>query len=107
MIYHCNLLTQRFDNEIETVIYRIVQEVVFNAIKYAEIDFVDVDIEVTDERLVAKVVDKGKGFDKSAQPKGTGLGLYGMNERAELINAKVNIDTDIGKGTSVTVEVPL
>lgn len=107
VIYHCNLLTQRFDNEIETVIYRIVQEAVFNAIKYAEIDFVDVDIEVTDERLIAKVVDKGKGFNKSAQPKGTGLGLYGMNERAELINAKVNIDTEIGKGTSVTVEVPL
>ncbi|SUM34724.1 two component sensor histidine kinase [Staphylococcus gallinarum] len=50
---------------------------------------------------------KERVFDKSAQPKGTGLGLYGMNERAELINAKVNIDTDIGKGTSVTVEVPL
>ena len=42
-----------------------------------------------------------------SQPKGTGLGLYGMNERAELVNGNVNIDTQIGKGTIITLEIPI
>lgn len=57
--------------------------------------------------LMAEVVDHGQGFDPNSQPQGTGLGLYGMNERAEIVNGKVNVETHLGKGTIITLEVPL
>lgn len=105
--FHSNIVTRRFDNEIETVVYRIVQEAVFNAVKYAEVGEINVDLNVNNDKLIAEIIDRGKGFNQFEQPKGTGLGLYGMNERAELVNAVVNIDTQIGRGTIVTLEVPL
>lgn len=105
--FHSNIVTRRFDNEIETVVYRIVQEAVFNAIKYAEVGEINVDLNVNNDKLIAEIIDRGKGFNQFEQSKGTGLGLYGMNERAELVNAVVNIDTQIGRGTIVTLEVPL
>ncbi len=39
--------------------------------------------------------------------KGSGLGLYGMNERAELVSGSVNIETKIGEGTNVTLNIPI
>ena len=107
IVYHSNLDAQRFDNEIETVVYRVVQEALFNAIKYANIDKVDIDLHYNHNRLIAEVVDRGRGFIKTDQPQGTGLGLYGMHERAELVNAEVNVDSQIGRGTIVTLEVPI
>lgn len=105
--YHSNLASHRFDSEIETVVYRVVQEALFNAIKYAGVDTVDIDLHVNDYKLIAEIIDRGKGFIKTDQPQGTGLGLYGMNERAELVNAEVSIDTQIDRGTIVTLEVPI
>lgn len=107
IIYQSNLTMRRFDNEIETVVYRIVQEALFNAIKYANVDTIEVEVQVSHGKLIAEIIDRGNGFIKTDQPKGTGLGLYGMNERAELVNAQINIDTQIGRGTIVTLEVPI
>lgn len=107
IIYQSNLTMRRFDNEIETVVYRIVQEALFNAIKYANVDTIEVEVQVSHSKLIAEIIDRGNGFIKTDQPKGTGLGLYGMNERAELVNAQINIDTQIGRGTIVTLEVPI
>ena len=107
IIYHSSLDAQRFDNEIETVVYRVVQEALFNAIKYANVDKVEIDLHYNHKRLIAEVVDRGTGFIKTDQPQGTGLGIYGMYERAELVNAEVNVDSQIGRGTIVTLEVPI
>lgn len=105
--YHFDLSTQRFDSEIETVVYRVVQEAAFNAMKYANVDAIDVNVRKDKNRLFAEVSDQGNGFDPKDHPKGSGLGLYGMNERAELVNGKLDIKTEKGKGTIVTLEVPL
>ncbi|MCO4347281.1 sensor histidine kinase [Staphylococcus agnetis] len=105
--YHFDMPPQRFDSEIETVVYRVVQEAVFNAMKYADVDVVDVNVRKDKNRLFAEVSDQGTGFDPKGHPKGSGLGLYGMNERAELVNGKLDIKTEKGKGTLVTLEVPL
>ena len=105
--YETNLNAKRYNNTIETVVYRVVQEAVFNAIKYADVSKINVTLHEVGQKLIAEVVDHGKGFDKSHQPQGTGLGLYGMNERAELIDAEVMIDTQLGRGNIVTLEVPI
>ncbi|MGV3032971.1 sensor histidine kinase, partial [Staphylococcus chromogenes] len=105
--YHFDMPPQRFDSEIETVVYRVVQEAAFNAMKYANVDVIDINIRKDKNRLFAEVSDQGEGFNPKDHPKGSGLGLYGMNERAELVNGKLEIKTEKGKGTMVTLEVPL
>lgn len=105
--YHFDMQDERFDNEVETVVYRVVQEAVFNAMKYAMVDSVDVNVRKDQDALYVEVSDQGQGFDPNASPKGSGLGLYGMNERAELVNGHLNIETQKGKGTIVTLEVPI
>lgn len=80
---------------------------IFNALKYAGVYEVEVTIQQTEEGLIAEIIDRGKGFDPNLKPQGTGLGLYGMNERAELVKGTVNIETHIGKGTIITLEVPV
>lgn len=80
VVYQSNIQTIRFDSEIETVVYRVVQEAIFNALKYAGVYEVEVTIQQTEEGLIAEIIDRGKGFDPNLKPQGTGLGLYGMNE---------------------------
>ncbi|MCG9803835.1 nitrate respiration regulation sensor histidine kinase NreB [Staphylococcus argenteus] len=105
--YNSNIKNIRFDSEIETVAYRVVQEATLNALKYADINDIHVTICQQDQHLVAEVIDYGNGFDPSSKPKGSGLGLYGMNERAELVNGIVDIETKIGEGTKVRLSIPI
>ncbi|CVY14218.1 putative two-component sensor histidine kinase [Staphylococcus hominis] len=107
IVYQSNIKDKRYDSEVETVVYRVVQEAVFNALKYAGVSSVDVFVQEVGRLLIAEVIDHGQGFDPNSQPQGTGLGLYGMNERAEFVNGKVNVETHLGKGTIITLEVPL
>lgn len=97
----------RYENEVETVLYRVCQEAIFNAIKYAQVEVVEVLLfeEVNTLRLVVK--DGGVGFKLGSNPIGTGLGLFGMNERAELVQGNLTINSEISKGTTVNLRVPL
>ena len=62
-----------------------------------------------DHTLGATIVDNGKGFDveQVLRAKERGLGLFGMQERAALVGGTFRVDSHVGTGTSVTVEVPL
>lgn len=103
-----SLKAKRYEEEIETVVYRICQEAVFNALKYAETDDIQVKILEDDKDLILSVEDSGVGFDKAeGQSRGTGLGLYGMKERAELVGGQLMIRSTIGKGTKITLKLPL
>lgn len=105
--FHSNIGTKRYASEIETNVYRICQEAVLNAIKYADVDELTVQL-FEDTGLYLIVSDKGQGFSLDAvDSAGTGLGLYGMNERAELMGGKLTIDTNKGKGTEVCLQIPL
>lgn len=105
--YHSNIKGLRFDNEVETVVYRVIQEAVLNALKYAEVNEIEVHISKSEHRLLAEVVDRGKGFNLDDKPRGLGLGFYGMRERAELVNGNINIESHLNKGTIVTLDIPI
>lgn len=97
----------RFNSEIETVVYRICQESLLNALKYADVDEVSVRLFESEQMLEMLVIDQGEGFNVTMRdPKGTGLGLYGMKERAELVNGELTITSEIGKGTTVHLQIP-
>lgn len=106
--FTAELEARRYEDEIETVVYRICQEAVFNALKYANTDSVTVRLYEGNSRLKLNVSDEGIGFDLNEQnPRGTGLGLYGMKERAELVGGRISIQAGIGKGTKIYLEIPL
>lgn len=106
--FDSDIRSERFEGEIETVVYRVCQEAVFNALKYADIEEIHVTLTLTSEELKLMVSDDGVGFDVDAPTyKGTGLGLFGMNERAELVEATLNVQSEIGNGTTIVLTVPL
>ncbi len=100
---------RRFPSGIEIAMYRIVQEALTNVAKHANADSATVELG-SDERFVwARVQDHGAGFDPLSVDRsdGSGLGLFGMQERTTLFNGKLKIDAAPGRGTTVTVRIPL
>lgn len=97
---------KRYGSEIETVFYRICQEAVLNAIKYAEVEEIHVFLFEKEGTLQLVVKDEGAGFTAGASPAGTGLGLFGMNERAELVHGHVEVFSKPDHGTTVHLRVP-
>ncbi|MFQ5793389.1 MAG: sensor histidine kinase, partial [Acidobacteriota bacterium] len=94
----------------ETAMFRIAQEAINNVAKHAEANNVKVRFEFTDHRVSLLVEDDGGGFDVEAVTStedGTArLGLAGMTERATLLGGKAAIESEPGRGTRVSVEVP-
>lgn len=102
----------RLDNNIETNIYRIVQEAVNNGIKYAKADNINISFEHNPNRLLIKIKDNGKGFElkklaNSGHFGASGHGIFNMKERAAYINAKFDIESEINQGTTISLTVPL
>jgi signal transduction histidine kinase len=91
--------------EIETVIFRIYQELVTNVLRHANAEQVSIELYERDGTLVLAVEDDGEGFDVEA--KAGGAGMTGMRERAALVNGTVRFDSEPGAGTHVVVEIPL
>jgi signal transduction histidine kinase len=102
---------RRFTPETETVLFRIVQEALRNVWKHAKASRAWVTVEFTDHKAVFMVRDEGKGFEIPEKVEDLTLvgklGLTGMQERAQLIGAKLTIRSKPGEGTTVTAEVPL
>lgn len=97
--------------EVETHLYRILQESLNNVLKYAEAQNVNVVLRVRPHDVMLTVEDDGVGFDLAEtetkrQEGRNGFGLVGMSERAELMRGKLNIDTSPGRGTTLVISVP-
>ncbi|MFD1615532.1 tetratricopeptide repeat-containing sensor histidine kinase [Gelatiniphilus marinus] len=84
-------------------IYRIIQEAINNAIKYAQASNITVEIKKRADKLQFAVKDDGVGFDESEIKAGNGLN--NMKKRAADINAQINIESVLGKGTKVKLKV--
>lgn len=105
-------VAEPLDKTIEISLYRIVQEAVNNALKYASATEVVIKLNNDAEFINLTITDDGRGFDPEAEikkniNKETGNGLTSMRERAELVKGKFSITSKIGSGTTVFVEAPL
>jgi len=102
---------QRLPPEVETTVYRIVQEAMTNAVRHAACAHISVLLQMHHRHLSVIVEDDGRGFDVQRvldQEAGRSkLGLYGMRERAELIGGSLDIESEPGAGTTVYLRVPL
>jgi signal transduction histidine kinase len=104
---HTGLEGQRFDPELETAAYRIVQEALTNAARHARIDNVDVDIGVNQGALHIRIRDRGVGFNPDSRSNRITGGLSGMRERAVMLRGRLKIESASGAGTVLTAELPL
>jgi signal transduction histidine kinase len=87
--------------DLETAIYRIVQEALTNAVKHGQAHRAVVEIAEREHAIRVTVRDDGRGFDPAAES--TGFGLPGMRERAELFDGKLAVRSAPGQGTRVEV----
>jgi signal transduction histidine kinase len=104
------LFNKRLSSEIELVIYRIVQEALTNIAKYANAENVSIILEYRGTKLITIVEDDGKGFDVDSVMLSAGdqnLGLFGMYERASLIGGKLTVESQLGEGTTIFLELSL
>jgi len=102
-----NLKDKIFNNMINLMLFRIVQESFNNIIKHAEATDVIIMLSVDDEIIYLEIADNGKGFDfQSTLNSRKNFGLYNMRERVELLNGVINIITDEAIGTKIIVEIP-
>ena len=100
-------LDTRLDNQVETVLYRVIQEVVNNIIKHARASHISMQLIRHEAELNVMIEDNGIGFDSSNINDFEGLGLKGINTRIELLNGSVHFDSALGRGTTVIIDVPI
>lgn len=100
-------LNERLDSNIETVLYRIIQECVNNVIKHSGANSLDISLIKDDDGISATIEDNGKGFQLNSANKGDGIGLKNIQTRVNYLKGTLDIDTSPGKGTLVAIHVPL
>jgi len=102
---------KRLPSEIETALYRIVQEALTNVAKHADADEVSLRLNHHHDRIIVSIEDDGRGFDlnklHNAKVPFQGLGLIGMGDRTALLGGLLDIQSHPGEGTRIEVNIPL
>jgi signal transduction histidine kinase len=100
-------LSERLPGDVETALYRIVQETLTNIGRHAKSKSASILIEKHGDTVRAIVEDDGIGFDVNTNYGERHLGLLGMRARAELLNGTLTIESTPERGTSIFIEIPL
>jgi PAS domain S-box-containing protein len=103
----CSLENLNLSREQSTAVFRIFQEALTNILRHAQATSVDITMQAEAGELVFAISDNGRGITEDEKSGSQSLGLLGMQERAQLIGAKLDVNSDAGKGTVVTVRVAL
>ena len=100
----------RYAPNIETAVYRVIQEALTNVTKHARAKNVGIQLTRVDKHLLCLVDDDGIGFDAPSvlsSKKRSGLGLVGIRERLNAVGGTLQIDSMIGRGTKLLVKIPV
>ena len=95
------------DRELSTAVFRIFQEILTNIARHSKANGVDVNLRISGDVLELKVADDGIGISEGQISGNGSLGLLGMRERAQLFGGTVNIHGVPGRGTTVSVSIPV
>ncbi len=105
--FHSNL-EERIDGNIETVLYRIVVELINNTIKYADAKLITVILLIDKNKVTLNYSDDGMGFDlKKVQEESTSMGLSNIYSRVKSLNGQVNMKSEKNKGFEVDISIDL
>ena len=108
----CDFRSDRIPEEslpgtVQHQLLRIAQEAISNAVRHAKPTVVSVTLRWDSSNLILQVRDNGSGITKDRLEQSEGVGLESMRERAAQIDAKLEIQTAAGQGTSIIVTVPV
>jgi signal transduction histidine kinase len=104
--FHSALGELRLPPEVESTVYRVVQESLTNIVKHADAHNISVSLARRESTVAAVIEDDGSGFDQRAVREES-VGLIGMRERLALLDGRLEIESRPGAGTTVVAEVPL
>jgi signal transduction histidine kinase len=91
-------------DEYKIYIYRLVQEALNNSVRHSGARNAKVVVERLQESIVVRVTDDGRGFDPS---RSRGMGILGMEERVKHLGGTLRVESQMGKGTTVTADLPI
>jgi signal transduction histidine kinase len=101
-------MEERVDLRIETALYRIVEELIHNTIKYSGAGLIRIDLETEDHSIRFRYSDDGKGFDlEKALQKKSGSGLKNIQNRIESLKGEVRFSSELEKGMKVEILLPM
>jgi signal transduction histidine kinase len=98
--------SERLPAEVETALYRIIQEALTNIVKHAEASSVSILLVRSSATATVVIEDDGQGFDPAELQEGR-LGIIGMRERVELHEGRLTVESAPGSGATLVAEVPL
>lgn len=100
-------LQDNLDENIQIVMYRVIQECINNTIKHAQADEISISVKQDEHQIFAEFKDNGIGFDAATQRKSDGMGLDNIKSRIEFMKGNFELKSEKGSGTLVRVELPL
>ncbi len=101
---------ERFDKNVETVLFRVTSELINNTLKYASASKSIVDINVDDKYETINLIyrDNGKGFNnEEVKLKGKGMGLLNIEQRVQTLDGRCKIESSLGNGIFVEIRLPI
>ncbi|MFD1140258.1 ATP-binding protein [Larkinella insperata] len=100
-------LRETYDQALLITVYRIVQELLTNAVKHAKARTIVVQCSENENHLYITVEDDGVGFDPKTARHGKGIGLSNIENRVTILNGTVDVDSKTGEGTTFHIDIPL
>lgn len=104
---HAEGLNEEIDKNIETVLYRVIQECVNNVLKHAKANHLDIALIKDEDGIAATIEDNGKGFNSSDLNNFKGIGLKNIISRIKFLKGTIDFDSSPSKGTLVAIHVPV
>ena len=100
-------LDKALDNSFELKIFRIIQELLNNVVKHADATNCFINLTSYENQLNIMIEDDGKGFHYVPQPNNDGIGLYSIEQRIDHMEGTFQVDSAVGRGTTINIDVPL
>ena len=105
--FECAIDAHNLPYDVEQELYFALREGIINAIRHSRATELNLSLAQNQDACCVDLRDNGVGFDKSSVAAGGGFGLKGMRERIEKVGGHLAIETAPGKGTCISIEVPL
>jgi PAS domain S-box-containing protein len=105
IVFYSNTQFFGYNDFIHQTIYRICQELIHNAFKHARADEINLQLFNRDGNVIIHIEDDGIGFNFERD--GKGMGLNNIQSRVEILNGNLQIDSNIGRGCTIIIEIPL
>jgi signal transduction histidine kinase len=104
---NCEGDKKSMDHQREIILFRVLQECLQNVLKHSEAKNLDINFTYADNVLSIQIKDDGKGFLVQPAKGSHGLGLMNINNRIQLMNGQIAVESSPGTGTSIYIQIPI